>query len=261
MLNLRKNRELRERYEQIFSGDPEGFFGYSPPDEAITIYQMCPSWDGKKVLEIGCGGGHLANLLALAGATVTAIDYAASAIKACRRRYHNIPNLSFINCSFEEVHERYDTVVMGGVLEHMDDPLAVLQFIKSNLLVEKGEIINNSPSFLNARGYIWMALQYLFGIPMSLTDVHFLCPFDFEDFAKELGMEMRFITIKHEEACGPKLIEDFKRRLPNACRDKGMKADVDKFLNWLGNALQYPLISDFSGREAVYHFYYGGAGK
>jgi len=254
MLDLTKNRELKERYEQIFSGQPQSFFTFSTFDESVTIYQMYP-WDGKRVLEIGCGEGHLANLLALAGATVTAIDYAAAAINACNERYHNIPNLKFVNCSFEEVNEHYDVVVMQGVLEHMDDPLSVLRFIKSNLLVEGGEIITSSPSFLNTRGYIWMALQYLFDIPMSLTDVHFLCPFDFEDFAKELGMKVRFITIEQDWACGQKLIQDFKKRLPNACRDKGIEANVDRFIDWLEKAIRYPLISDWSGAVAIYHFF------
>ena len=259
MFDLSKNRELKERYEQIFSGQPQSFFTANLLDENIAIYQMYPwdgTWDGKRVLEIGCGEGHLANLLALARATVTAIDYAASAINACNQRYHNIPNLKFINCSFEEVNERYDVVAMNGVLEHMDDPLGVLKFIKSNLLVENGEIITSSPSFLNVRGYIWMALQYLFDIPMSLTDVVFLCPFDSEDFAKELSMKMRFVTIEQDLACGPRLIQDFRKRLTNACRDKGMEANVDRFIDWLEKAICYPLISDFSGAIAIYHFYH-----
>ncbi|MFC2006761.1 class I SAM-dependent methyltransferase [Chloroflexota bacterium] len=254
MLDLTRNRELKKRYEQVFSGQSRSFFTFNTFDESVTIYQMC-SWDEKRVLEIGCGEGHLANLMAVAGATVTAIDYAAAAIIASNERYHNIPNLKFVNCSFEEVKEQYDVVVMQGVLEHMDDPLSVLQFIKSNLLVKEGEIITSSPSFLNARGYIWMALQYLFDIPMSLTDVQLLCPFDFEEFAKELGMKMRFITIEQDWACGQKLIQDFKKRLPNACRDKGIEANVDRFIDWLEKAVRYPPISDWSGALAIYHFF------
>ena len=100
-----------------------------------------------------------------------------------------------------------------------------------------------------------MALQHLFDIPMSLTDVVFLCPFDFEDFAKELGMKMRFITIEQDWGCGQRLIQDFKKRLPNACRDRGMEANVDRFIAWLEKAIRYPLISDFSGALAIYHFY------
>ena len=255
MLNLEKNRELKERYEQIFSGQPQSFFTFNPINESIAIYHMT-SWEGKRVLEIGCGEGHLANLLAVAGADVTAIDYADSAIKACKRRYQNVSNLKFINCSFEDVKECYDVVVMQGVLEHMDDPLGVLRYIKSNLLTERREIVTSCPSYLNVRGYIFMALQYLFDIPMSLTDVVFLCPFDFEDFAKELGMKMRFITIDHDRGCGQRLIYDFKKRLPNACRDKGIEANVDKLIDWLEKAVQYPLHSDFSGAVAIYHFYH-----
>lgn len=255
MSDLEKNRELQKRYEQVFSGRLyQQFFTFNPIDQSVTIYHMS-SWDGRKVLEIGCGEGHLANLLAVAGAQVTAIDYAPSAIEVCKQRYQNIPNLKFINCSLEEVDGRYDVVVMQGILEHMDDPLGTLRYIKSNLLVDAGEIITSCPSFLNARGYIWMALQYLLDIPMSLTDVHFLCPFDFEAFAKGLDMKMEYVTIDQDWGCGKKLIQDFKKRLPNAFRDKGMEANVGRFIDWLEKAIQYPLISDFSGAIAIYHFY------
>lgn len=255
MSELEKNRELQKRYEQVFSGGLyQQFFTFNPIDQSVTIYHMS-SWAGRKVLEIGCGEGHLANLLAVAGAQVTAIDYAPSAIESCKQRYQNIPNLKFIKCSFEDVRDHYDVVVMQGVLEHMDDPMGVLRYIKSNLLVDGGEIITSCPSFLNARGYIWMALQCLFDIPMSLTDVNFLCPFDFEDFARELDMKMEFLTIEQDWGCGQKLIRDFKKRLPNACRDKGMEANVDTFIRWLEKAVRYPLISDFSGAIAIYHFY------
>jgi len=255
MPELEKNRKLQKRYEQVFSDEIyQQFFTFNPIDQSVTIYHMV-SWAGKKVLEIGCGEGHLANLLAVAGADVTAIDYAQSAIESCKQRYRNIPKLEFINCSFEEVDGHYDVVVMQGVLEHTDDPLITLQYIKSNLLVDTGEIIVSCPSFLNTRGYIWIALQYLLDIPMSLTDVHFLCPFDFEDFAGELGMTIEYVTIDQDWGCGEKLIQDFKKRLPNAFRDKGMEADVGKFIGWLEKAIQYPLTSDFSGATAIYHLY------
>lgn len=254
MLNLDKNRELKKRYEQVFASDMyQSFFSFNPIDQSITIYHMT-SWDSRKVLEIGCGEGHLANLLAVAGADVTAIDYAPAAIDTCQRRYQNAPNLKFICGDFKDVKGSYDVVVMQGVLEHMDDPLGVLQYIKSDLLADDGEIITSCPSFLNTRGYIWMALQYLLDVPMSLTDVHFLCPFDFEGFAKELDMKMEYLTIDQDWGGGQKLIQDFKKRLPNAFRDKGMEANVDRFMEWLEKAVQYPLISDFSGAIAIYHF-------
>lgn len=62
---------------------------------------------------------------------------------------------------------------------------------------------------------IWITLQYLFDIPMSRTDVVFLCSFDFEDFAKELGMKMRFITIEQDLCCRQSPIQGFKKSLTN----------------------------------------------
>ena len=58
-------------------------------------------------------------------------------------------------------------------------------------VVEKdGYLINLCPSFLNVRGHVWMTLQLLFDVPMSLSDLHFLCPFDFEEFCEGKGYEL-----------------------------------------------------------------------
>ena len=69
---------------------------------------------------------------------------------------------------------------MQGVLEHLDKPFKTLRSIIIANLKKNGQFITSSPSFLNPRGYVWMTLQLLFDVPMSLTDIHFLCPFDFE---------------------------------------------------------------------------------
>ena len=47
-----------------------------------------------------------------------------------------------------------------------------------NNLKKEGMIISASPSFMNPRGYVWMTLQLLLNVPMSLSDVHFFSPTD-----------------------------------------------------------------------------------
>ena len=41
-------------------------------------------WTGKRVLDLGCGGGFMAEALAARGATVTGIDPSTAAIEAAR---------------------------------------------------------------------------------------------------------------------------------------------------------------------------------
>lgn len=59
MSDLKKNLELQKRYEQVFSGGCyQQFFTFNPIDQSVTIYHMS-SWDGRKVLEVGCGEGQI----------------------------------------------------------------------------------------------------------------------------------------------------------------------------------------------------------
>lgn len=82
-------------------------------------------WNGKRVLDLGCGGGFMAEALAARGAVVTGIDPVEGAIDAARRHaeaggtdidYHVA---SGENLPFDP--HTFDIVVCVDVLEHVDD--------------------------------------------------------------------------------------------------------------------------------------------
>ena len=244
---------MKALYENVYKeGAYEHFFTFPMTEGTLEIASR-DEWQGKRVLDIGCGEGDLAAILSICGANVLGVDYAQSAIDIANSRY-NRPNLEFVKCRYTDLAERFDTIVMHGVLEHMDDPLATLQTVSTRLLNRPGKIITSSPSFLNPRGYIWMALQLLLDVPMSLSDRHFLCPFDFERYARELGAELQYCSVDQDWGHGERLIADFDRRLRNAFRDRSLPANVDRFLEWLSRTTAYPSFTDFSGALIVYEF-------
>lgn len=243
--------DLKNLYEKVYAGGSENFFTFLLYRDAMVIVQSV-EWEGRKVLEIGCGEGGLASIIAFHGADVMAIDYSEEAIKIAEKKY-SLENCRFKCCDYRDVSDRFDIVVMHGVLEHTDDPYETLLYIKENLLINThSKIITSSPSFLNARGYIWMTLLLLFDVPMSLSDVHYLCPFDLENFAKKLGGKLTYKSCDQDLGHGERLVIDFKKRLANALRDAGMKGDVDKLLSWLTKTLPYKNYTDFSGAYIVY---------
>jgi len=250
------NKSLRRKYDKIYRDSArKKFFTFSSCEERETILSMA-DWKGKKVLEIGCGKGDLARAIARQAATVKAIDYSQEAIKAARSK-HRLDNLKFTCASWRTIKGRFDIVVMQGVLEHTDSPFKTLKQIKEKLLLNrKSQIITSSPSFLNPRGYIWMTLQLLFSVPMSLTDMHFICPFDMRKFADKLGMRMVYRSSNQSWGNGKGLIIDFQKRLPNALRDAGIRADTGKLLAWLKKAVQYQVISDNSGANIIYRLFF-----
>ncbi|WP_240910206.1 bifunctional 2-polyprenyl-6-hydroxyphenol methylase/3-demethylubiquinol 3-O-methyltransferase UbiG [Desulfopila sp. IMCC35008] len=231
------------------------FYTYNSYPESKLIMEMLPSWNNKKVLEIGCGEGRLAAMISFAGAkTVDATDYSEEAIKIARSNFH-IENVTYQCSDYRDFKQKYDVVVLQGVLEHLDNPFEELKNIFYTCVNEGGWLITSSPSFINPRGYVWMALQLLLDVPMSLTDLHFLCPFDFEEFASRYDLELEYKSTDFDWASGDRLIIDFEKRLRNALRDANLdNSKVDRFLKWLEKAAPCHLHDDRSGTTIAYRF-------
>ena len=248
-----QNQDLQKVYDTVYKNDSTQFYSFNTFAESKLIIEMLPTWDKLKVLEIGCGEGRLSAMLSFAGAQlVDALDYSQEAINIARERIR-LENVSYECLDYHKKKGKYDVVVLQGVLEHFDTPFKELKFILEELVNEDGMVVTSSPSFLNPRGYVWMTLQLLFEVPMSLTDQHFLCPFDFEVFAKENGYRLELRSIDQEKGCGKRLIVDFQKRLKNALKDAGMDySKVDLFLEWLTKACQYYPRDEFSGATVAY---------
>ena len=243
------NKDLVPLYQRMYS---DGTLRFTTSMSETSALLQKTDWTGKTVLEIGCGEGDLAAMIGIhRAAHVTAIDFAQSGIDTANAHYQ-LPNVEFRCCDFVDVEGRFDAIVMEGTIEHMDDPLSALKTMADDHLNRPGQIITSSPSFLNPRGYVWMALQLLLDVPMSLSDRHFLCPFDFERFAGEIGARMDYLSVDQDWGHGDRLIEDFDQRLRNALRDRGFEADVDRFLAWLKQTVEYGSYSEFSGANIVY---------
>ncbi len=249
-----KNIDLHKKYESIYTEGSLKYFSITGFSMSKLIIDLMPSWNNLDVLDIGCGEGRLSAMLSFAGAKkVDAIDYSAEAIKIARNTI-NLENVSFACGDYRSVDKQYDVVVLQGVLEHFDNSFEALKHIIETNLKDDGRVVLTTPSFLNPRGYIWMTLQLLFDVPMSLTDLNFMCPFDFEDFCKEYGYTLEEIKSTDQDwGSGELAIIDLSKRLPNALRDAGMDySKVDRLLKWLRKAVKYHHTDDFSGAIVGY---------
>jgi SAM-dependent methyltransferase len=247
------NADLVSKYDAVYRDGSSSFYSFSSYPESQAILGMLPDWRGLRVLEIGCGEGRLAAMLSFAGAqAVDAVDYSAEAIAIAARRF-NLPNVAFRHADYKNLQGVYDVVVLQGVLEHLDAPFDELAGILRTRVRDGGRIVTSSPSFINPRGYIWMTLKLLLNVPMSLSDLHFLCPFDFEVFATEHGCELEMKSSDLDWGGGERLLIDFRKRLPNALRDAGLDTSgVDRFLTWLARALPYQPPHEHAGANMVY---------
>ena len=86
---------------------------------------------GKKVLDVGCGGGILAEAMAAAGATVSGIDLSDKALKVAKLHlYESGHSVDYQLVSAEDFAAQhageFDVVTCMEMLEHVPDPASVV---------------------------------------------------------------------------------------------------------------------------------------
>lgn len=257
-----KNHELKEFYDKVYKrGEkkhytPLLFSGDKIPPARIEVLKEL-SWKGKRVLDAGCGTGELAYKIVKMGAReAVGIDYSREAIAMANKKYRN-PKLSYQCKGIHDMVGRFDAVVSLGTLEHMDKPEEALLFLKS-LLESKGHLIVTVPNWLNPRGFILMSLRYCYGAKITLADLNYFTPRDFEYFSRCMRMKLRWRTVDHEWAQGKKMIADFARRLPRVIEGgntKQIKKRIEMFLEWLqAHVVGAVPETRVSGAVALYHF-------
>ena len=87
---------------------------------------------GKKIVDIGCGGGILTESMAKSGAEVSGIDMAEAPLAVARLHLHESNlEIDYRQSTAEELAEQeagqYDIVTCLEMLEHVPDPARVVQ--------------------------------------------------------------------------------------------------------------------------------------
>lgn len=153
---------------------------------------------GKKVCDVGCGGGILAESIAKKGATVTGIDLSEKALKVAD--LHSLESgikVRYELIAAEELAAReagqYDVVTCMEMLEHVPDPAAIVQACAK--LVKLGGHIFFSTLNRNPKSYLFAIIgaEYILGLlPRGTHDyAKFITPAELSSFTRTASLEVQ----------------------------------------------------------------------
>lgn len=193
-LELQKFSELAHRW-------------WDPTSEFRPLHEINPlrlEWinarvplAGKTVVDIGCGGGILAESMAIKGANVTGIDLSEKALKVAD--LHSLESgvqVRYEMVSAEQLAARepasYDVVTCMEMLEHVPDPASVVQACAT--LVKPGGHVFFSTINRNPKAYLFAVIgaEYLLRmLPKGTHDyAKFITPAELAQSIRNAGLTL-----------------------------------------------------------------------
>ena len=140
----------RDRVAQVYFGIIE--WGDSGEIVRQRIDWMVDQAPGPRILDVGCSEGVLEILLARKGFNVTGVDINAEALAFARDLLAREPEevrsrVRFVHGDLAQARlldDRFDTLVMGEILEHLEDPQTLLNR-SLDLIRPDGRVIITTP--------------------------------------------------------------------------------------------------------------------
>lgn len=113
--------------------------------------------NGRRVLDVGCGSGHLARILAKRGYKVTGVDKDGDALSFAVQWCCDVIEADLENWAGPGP-QQFDYILLADVLEHLRDPLSVVQRLML-FLNEHGIVVLSVPNV----AHLYVRLMLLCG--------------------------------------------------------------------------------------------------
>ena len=153
--------------------------------------------NGKRALDVGCGGGILAEALAQSGAQTTGIDLSEKALKVAE--LHALESGAQVNYQAISAESlaltepaSFDIVTCMEMLEHVPDPASVVKACAT--LAKPGATLFFSTLNRNPKSYLFAIIgaEYLLRLlPKGTHDYRkFITPSELGHFVRDAGLEI-----------------------------------------------------------------------
>ena len=179
---------------------------WDPESEFRPLHQINPlrlDWinslsplAGQKVLDVGCGGGILADSMARKGAHVTGIDLSTKALKVAQLHAleAQTPNIQYREVPAEQLAAEqpghFDVVTCMEMLEHVPDPASVVQACHD--LVKPGGWVFFSTLNRNPKAFLFaiVGAEYVLNLLPKGTHEYakFIKPSELASYARRAGL-------------------------------------------------------------------------
>ena len=184
---------------------------WDPESEFKPLHQINPlrlDWiariaelAGKSVLDIGCGGGILAEGMARRGARVKGIDLSDKALKVAQLHLHESKlEVDYEAISAEDLAARspgaYDVVTCMELLEHVPDPASTVRACAQ--LARPGSHVFFSTINRNLKAYVLAVIGAEYVLKLLPKGTHdyakFVKPSELARHCRDAGLDVREIT-------------------------------------------------------------------
>jgi 2-polyprenyl-6-hydroxyphenyl methylase/3-demethylubiquinone-9 3-methyltransferase len=152
---------------------------------------------GKRALDVGCGGGILADAMARQGANVLGIDLATKALRVAQLHAleAGTPNVQYREVSVEALASEqpgaFDVVTCMEMLEHVPDPGSVVRACAD--LVKPGGWVFFSTLNRNAKAFLFaiVGAEYVLNLLPRGTHEYlkFIRPSELASFCRAAGLD------------------------------------------------------------------------
>lgn len=181
---------------------------WDPESEFRPLHQINPlrlTWidgmahlKGKRVLDIGCGGGILSDAMARKGARVTGIDLSVKALKVAQLHAleAGTANVEYQEISAEAMASQepgsFDVVTCMEMLEHVPDPSSVVRACSE--LVKPGGWVFFSTLNRNPKSFVFAILGAEYVLQLLPKGTHeyakFIKPSELASYGRGVGLEL-----------------------------------------------------------------------